>query len=172
MPRNNKQQNNLTRAQFYEESDSPAQNAQQIQNIPTTDANRTPESTPNKSPEIYGDAFNFALSESFTKKSIASLTTKDAILKVVRDCVLTNNEERCERISPYIHSFWRNMHVKLVCLCIDYWIAISRAIIDAYIDAIHSTHAESWRLTSMVIDAWWPYMDREVLKKSQIAHSA
>ena len=43
---------------------------------------------------------------------MASLTTIDAILKEIRDCILTQNEDRCKQILPYIHSFWKELHVR------------------------------------------------------------
>ena len=166
MHRKNKQQNNLTRAHFHEESESQAQNAQQIQNILNTDANHTSVATLSTSTDIYGDAFNFVLSKIFTKRLLASLPPKDAILKVARDCVLFNNEERCKRISHYIHYFCYVLHVKAGCRCIDDRIAKPHAIKDANLDVIHSTHAKSWGITSMVIQAWWQYMNREFLTKT------
>ena len=52
----------------------------------------------------------------FSKKLIAILTGKDAILEEARDCVLCNAEERLKDISSYIHSYWRDMSV------IDYFL--------------------------------------------------
>ena len=60
-------------------------------------------STPNRDTTM--DAFNIALSKIFSNTLMASLTSKDAILKEIRDCVLTEKEDRCKQISPYIHSF-------------------------------------------------------------------
>ena len=70
----------------------------------TTGTDTTNEATPS-SDDLYTDAFNFALSRTFSSKLMASLTSKDAILKEVGDCVITGNEDRCRQISPYIHSF-------------------------------------------------------------------
>ena len=39
--------------------------------------------------DLYTDAFNFALSKISSSTLMASLTTKDAILKEIRDCILT-----------------------------------------------------------------------------------
>ena len=72
----------------------------------------------------FTDAFNFALFKIFSSTLMASLTSKDAILKEIRDCVLTENEDRYRQISPYIHSFWKDLHVKTGCVCIDDRIAI------------------------------------------------
>ena len=88
--------------------------------------------------DLYLDTFNFALSKIFSSTLMASVTTKDAILKEIRDCILTENEDRCKQISPYIHSFWKDLHVKNG--CVDNRIALPHAIKDACIEAIHATH--------------------------------
>ena len=88
-----------TRMHFDEENESPAQNAQRVPDKTTFDTTRTPESTPNTSAEIYMDSFNFALSRIFMRKLLAGLTAKGFILEEVRDCALTNKEERCNVIT-------------------------------------------------------------------------
>ena len=90
--------------------------------VPATPSTPNTDTTTVTSPstdDLYTDAFNFALSKIFSSTLMASLTTKEAILEEIRDCVLTENEERCRQISPYIHSFWKNLHVKHGCVCID-----------------------------------------------------
>ena len=94
--------------------------------------------------DLYWDLFNFALLKIFSSTLMASLTTKDAILKEVRDCILTEKEDRCKQISPYIHSFWKDLRVKNGCVCIDDRIALPHAIKDAYVEAIHATHPGTW----------------------------
>ena len=138
MPRNSKLQNTPTRVHVDKQNESRATNSEKIPDTPSTDATRTPMSTPKTSTGIYGDAFNFALSKIFTKALLASLTTKDAIFKTVRDCVLTNNEERCKQIRPNIHSLLHALHVKSGCFSIDNKIAIPHTIKEAYVDDIHS----------------------------------
>ena len=98
---------------------------------------------------------------------MSSLTTKDAILKEVRDCILTENEDRCKQLSPYIHSFWKDLQVKNGCVCIDDRIALPHAIKDAYVEAIHATHPGTWGwMTDMATHAWWPYMHRDIITKT------
>ena len=97
---------------------------------------------------------------------MASLTTKDATLKEIRDCILTENEDRCKQISPYIHIFWKDIHVKNGCVCIDDRIAIPHSIKEAYVEAIHATHPGSWGMTDMATHAWWPYMHRDKISKT------
>ena len=55
---------------------------------PTTDTTTV---TSLSTDDFYADAFNFALSKIFSSTLIASLTSKDAILKEIRDSVLTDN---------------------------------------------------------------------------------
>ena len=97
---------------------------------------------------------------------MASPTTNDAILKEIRDCILTDNEDRCKQISPYIHSFWKDLHVKNGCVCIDDRIALPHAIKHAYVDAIHATHPGTWGMPDMATHAWWPYMHRDIATKT------
>ena len=110
---------------------------------PSTSNTDTTTVTSLSTDDLFTDAFNFALSKIFSSMPMASLTSKDAILKEVKDCVLTDNEDTCRQISPYIHSFWRNLHVKNGCVCIDGQITIPNPIKDAYVEAIHATRPGS-----------------------------
>ena len=80
------------------------------------------------SDDLYTDKFNFALSKKFSSNLMASLTSEDAILKDVRDCVNTGNEDRCRQISPYIHNYGRDLQVKIGCVCVDDRINIPNSI--------------------------------------------
>ena len=97
---------------------------------------------------------------------MASLNSKNAILKEIRDCVLTENEDRCKQISPYIHSFWKDLQVKNGCVFIDDRIAKPNSIKDAYVVAIHATHPGSWGMTDMATYAWWPYLHCDIITKT------
>ena len=155
-------QSTPSRVRFAEEEPSTAQAAPATPIMPTTDTTATSPSVD----DLYLDSFNFALSKIFSSSLIASLTTKDAILKEIRDCILTDNEDRCKQISPYIHSFWKDLHVKNGCVCIDDRIALPHAIKDAYVDAIHATHPGTWGMTDMATHAWWPYVHRDIATKT------
>ena len=137
-----------------------------VQATPSTPNTDITTVKPPSTNDLYTDAFNFALSKIFSSKLMASLTTKDAILKEVRDCILTENEDRCKQISPYIHSFWKDLHVKNGCVCIDERIAIPNSIKDAYVEAIHATQPGSWGMTDMATHAWWPYVHRDIITKT------
>ena len=83
---------------------------------PSTPKMDTTTVTSSSTDELYNDTFNFALSKIFSSTLMASLTSKDAILKEIRDCILTDNDDRCRQISTYIHSFWKDLHVKNGCV--------------------------------------------------------
>ena len=99
----------------------------------------------------------------FKEKLLEIFTGKDIILTDVRDCVIRKVEERLKDIRPYIHSYWRDMSVKNGCLCIDERIAIPKAIKDAVLEDIHSTHPGSFAMLSLAQNIWWPYIHREIL---------
>ena len=62
--------------------------------VPATQSTPNADTTTVTSPstdDLYTERFNFALSKTFSSTLMASLTSKDAILKEIRDCVLTEN---------------------------------------------------------------------------------
>ena len=79
-------------------------------------------------PSPHVPTFDYIVSKIFNKSLIASLTSKDAVLKGVRDCILTNNESRLKALNPYIHSYWRDLHVRSGCMCIDEKVAIPNVL--------------------------------------------
>ena len=87
-------------------------------------------------------------------------------MKEIRDCVLQDVEARCKEVSTYIHSFWKDLHVKSGCLCVDQRVAIPNSIKEAVLESIHMTHPGSWGMISLSQYAWWPYMQREILAKT------
>ena len=100
--------------------------------------------------------FTETLNKFFSKKFLAILKGKDAILKEVRDCVIRNDPDRLQEISPYLSSYWRDLSVKHGCACLDERIAIPKAIKDAVLEDIHSTHPGSFALLSLAKNIWWP----------------
>ena len=129
---------------------------------PTHSSNASSPLTP--SPHV--PTFDYIVSKIFNKSLIASLTSKDAVLKEVRDCILTNNESRLKAINPYIHSYWRDLHVRSGCVCVDERVAIPNVLRDALIDDIHSSHPGTWGMICMATHSWWPYTHRELIVKS------
>ena len=53
------------------------------------------------------ESFNNNLTQLFTQGFLAVLTSKNAVLKKVRDCILQIDEQRCKDVNPYLPSYWR-----------------------------------------------------------------
>ena len=104
--------------------------------------------------------------EIFSSTLMASLTSKDAIPKEIRDCILTDNKDRCSQIDTYIHSFRKNLHVKNGCVCIDDGLAKPNSTKDAYVEAIPATHPGTWGMTDGAVHALWLYMHRDIITKT------
>ena len=64
------------------------------------------------SPQVL--SFDNVIGKVFNKILIASLTSKDAVLKEVRDCIIWSDEEGLKQLNPYLHSYWRDLRVSVV----------------------------------------------------------
>ena len=110
--------------------------------------------------------FTETLNKVFSKKFLAILTGKDTILKEVRDCVMRDDPDQLQEISPYLFSYWRDLSVKHGCVCLDERIAIPKSIKDAVLEDIYSTHPGSFAMLSLAQNIWWPYIHRDILAKA------
>ena len=132
---------------------------------PTSPVHSSNASTPLRpSPHVL--LFKYIVSMILNKSLIASLTSKDAVLKEVRDWILSNNESRLKALNPYLHSFWRDLHVRSGCVCIDEKVAIPNVLREAMTDDIHSSHPGTLGMICMAMHCWWPYMHRELIVKA------
>ena len=140
--------------------------------ITTTSANPNNNTQASSSLEIQDielsreEVFESNLNQLFTKSFLAVLTSKDAVLKEIRDCVLQDDEARCKEVSPFIHFFWKDFHVRSGCLCVDERVAIPNSIKEAVVESLHMTHPGCWGIIFLSQYAWWPYMHREILAKA------
>ena len=112
------------------------------------------------------EVFENNLTQLFTKGFLAVLTSKDAVLKEVRDCILQDDPQRCKEVNPSLFSYWRYLHVRSGCVCVDERVAIPHAIQDAVLESLHLTHPGSWGMITLGQYAFWPYMHREILNKA------
>ena len=112
------------------------------------------------------EVFENNLTQLFKKGFLAVLTSKDAVLKEVRDCILQNDAKRCKEVNPYLHSYWRDLHVKSGCVCVEERVAIPHSIQDAVLESLHLTHPDNWGMITLGQYAFWPYMHREILNKA------
>ena len=151
---------------------------QSTQNLSTSHEASTPLNTSPTSPTHSSNAstplttsphvptFEYIVSKIFNKSLIASLSSKDAVLKEVRDCILTNNESRLKAINPDILSYWRDLDVRCGCVCVDERVAIPNVLHEALIDDIYSSHPGTWGMICMATHCWWPYIHRELIVKA------
>ena len=102
----------------------------------------------------------------FTKGFLAVLTSKEAVLKEVRDFILQNNHQRCKEVNPYLYSYGRDLHAQSGCVCVDERGAIPHSIQEAVLESLHLTHPGSWVMITLGQYAFWPYMHREILNKA------
>ena len=102
----------------------------------------------------------------FNKTLIASLSSKDAVLKEVRDCIICSDEARLKELNPYLHSYCRNLHVSDGCVCMDEKVAIPNALKDPLIEDLHASHPVIWWMICMAQHCWWPHMNRDLLVRA------
>ena len=132
---------------------------------PTSPALSSNPSTPlTPSPQV--SILDHIIGKIFSKSLIASLTRNDALLKEVRDCILNNNESRSKALNAYIHSYWKDLHVRSGCVCIDEKVAIPNVLREALFEDIHASHPGTREMIFMAAHCWWPYMNREIIVKA------
>ena len=106
---------------------------------PTSPALSSNLSTP-QTPSPQVPSFDHIVNKIFSKSLIALLTSKNAVLKEVLDCIRANNESRLKALHPYIHSYWRDLHVRSGCVCVDEKVAKPNVSREALIEDIHRSH--------------------------------
>ena len=176
--------NSANAAQIQPLENSSMSNSKTVQQTPPTPATSTVtfQSTPNSAvnstrSSIEGPAspnlelskeevFANNLTELFTKGFLAVLTSKDAVLKEMRDCILQNDEQPCKEVNPYLHSYCRNLHVCSGCVSVDERVAIPHSIQDSVLESLHLIHPGSSGMITLGQNALWPYMHREIFNKS------
>ena len=132
---------------------------------PTSPAHSSNASTP-LTPSPHVPTFDYNVSNIFNQSLIASLTSRDAVLKEDRDCILTNNESRLKALNPYIHSHWRDLHVRSGCVCIDEKLPIPNVLREALTEVTHASHPGTWGMICMATHCWWPCMHHELIVKA------
>ena len=106
------------------------------------------------------------LRQLFTEGFLAVLTSKDAVLKEVRGCIVQNDAQRCKEVNPYLIFYWRDLHVRSGCVYVDERVAIPDSIQNAVLESLHLTHPGSRGMITLGQYAFWPYMHREILNKA------
>ena len=120
----------------------------ETQNSPRQSPSHSNISTPlTYSPQLL--SFNKVVGKFFNKNLIACLTSRDAVLKEVRDCIIRSDEERLKELNPYLQSYWRDLHVSGGCVCVDEKVAVPYALKDAHIGDLHASQSGSWGMIFM-----------------------
>ena len=112
------------------------------------------------------EVFENNFTQLFIKRILGRMTSKDAVLKEVRNCILQNDPQRCKEVNPYMFPYWRDLHVRSGCVCIDEPVAIPHSIQDAVLESLHLTRPGSWGMITLGQYAIWPYKHREILDKA------
>ena len=61
-------------------------------------------------------SFDNLIGKVLEKNLMASIPANMFFLREIRDCILNNNEDRLKQVNPYILFYWREIHVRLVCV--------------------------------------------------------
>ena len=151
--RSNSLSNSRTANQQVQTTSNPREASSPLDVTPTSPTPSSNASTPlTLSPHV--PTFDYIVSKIFNESLIASLTSKDAVLKEVRYCILTNNERRLKALNPYIHFYWRDLHVRSGCVCIDDKVAVPNVLREALTDDIHASHPGTWGMICMATHCW------------------
>ena len=100
-------------------------------------------------------------------KLIAAMTNRDSVLREVRDCILTDNEQRCKKLCKQIHGQWRNLSTHNGCILADNKLAIPHIMKKPVMDILHATNPGAWGVTELGQRLWWPYVNRDLINKSK-----
>ena len=103
----------------------------------------------------------------FNTKLIAAMINRDTVLREVRDCIQTGDEQRCKKLSKQIHAKWRSLSVHNGCVLLDNKLAIPNSLKEWVIDVLHSTHPGAWGMTELGQRIWWPFINRDLINKSK-----
>ena len=105
-------------------------------------------------------SFDKVVGKVFNKNPIATLTSKDAVLKEVRDRIIRSEEERLKQLNPYILSYWRDLHVSSGCVRMDEKVAILNALKQALTEDLQASCPGRWDCIAQ--NCCWPYMNRDL----------
>ena len=128
--------------------------------------NPTPANTPIFMPKITD--IDSIVRQLFNSKFFAALTNRDSILREIRDCFISNDEERCRKLSQQVHPHWKSLSTKNGCLFVYNRVAIPNSIKEAVKDVFHATHPGSWGMTELANRVWWPFCNIDLLNKVRL----
>ena len=68
-----------------------------------------------------------------------------------------------KKFNPYIHSYWRDLHVRSGCVRIDEKITIPIVLGEAPTDDLHASHPGTSGMICMATHCCWPYMNKKLI---------
>ena len=91
----------------------------------------------------------------------------DTVLREVRDCILTGDDQRCKKLCKQNHAKWRSLSVQNGGVLLDNKLAIPIALKASVTDVIHSTHPRAWGMTELGQRLWWHFINLDLINKSK-----
>ena len=126
----------------------------------------TPASTPIIMPTFTG--LDSIVRQLVSSKFLAAFSNRDFILREIRDCIISNDEESCRKLSNQVHAHWKSMRTRNGCIFVDNRVAIPNSIKEAVTDVFHATHTGSWGITELADRARWAFFNRDLLNRVRL----
>ena len=82
------------------------------------------------------------------------MTSKDAVLKKIRLCVLAVNQEGRPELWKYIDSYLKDQHIRHGFLCVHDKVVNLQAMKKAMIESLHMSHHINRGLTEFSGNTW------------------
>ena len=97
--------------------------------------------TPKKSPLSPEDQqLPKHLENVFNTQLIETMIKRDTVMREIKECIITDNQARCKRLSKQIHAKWGSLIVSNGCILVDNKLAIPNTLKESVMDVIHATH--------------------------------
>ena len=93
------------------------------------------------------------------------MINRNTVLREIRDCIINNDQARCKQLSKQIYAKWNNLSVNNGCILFDNKLAIPNILKESVIDVLHSKHPGAWGMTELGQRLWWPFINRDLIKK-------
>ena len=94
------------------------------------------------------------------------MKSKNAVLKELQDAVIIGDEDKWRSISPYNHCLWKDLHMKSGLFSVGNRVAIPHILRNAVTEMLHATHPGGFEKFRLLQYSWWPYIHREIIKRS------
>ena len=82
------------------------------------------------------------------------LSNRDSILREIRDCIISKEEERCRTLSKQVHAHWKSLSTRNGCIIVDNRVVFPNSIKEAVTDVLHPTHPRSWGIIELEKCIW------------------